>query len=107
VLSLAPRALVTAGGLLEALVAHATSSSFEAFLASLPSLRRALSRLGPREAEAAAARAAALLGLGAEDAAEALEVLTVAPEVALRLAAWERRWLEQEAAWAGPASTEG
>jgi hypothetical protein len=104
VLSLAPRALVTGGALLEALVAHATSSSFEAFLASLPSLRRALSRLGPREAEAAAARAAALLGLGAQDAAEALEVLTVAPDVAARLAAWERRWLEQEASWAGPAS---
>ncbi|UQA59086.1 DUF5682 family protein [Polyangium aurulentum] len=103
VLSLAPRALVSGGALLEALVGYATTSPFDAFLASLPSLRRALARLGPREAETAAARAAALLGLGAQGAGEALEVLTVSPEVAARLMAWERRWLEQEASWAGPA----
>ncbi|MDC3957218.1 DUF5682 family protein [Polyangium jinanense] len=100
-LALSPRALLDEPSLLEALVAHVTSGSFEGFLASLPSLRRALARLGPRELEEISSRAAERLGLGAS---EALLVSPLPPEEVARLSAWELRWLEAEAAWAGPSS---
>ncbi|TKD02194.1 DUF5682 family protein [Polyangium fumosum] len=97
-LALSPRALLDEPSLLEALIAHVSSGSFEGFLASLPSLRRALTRLGPRELEEISSRAAKLLGLGA---AEARIVSPLPPEEVARLSAWELRWLEAEAAWAG------
>jgi len=101
-LALSPRALLDEPSLLEALVAHVSSGSFEAFLASLPPLRRALARLGARELEELSARAAGVLGLGAP---EALLVSPLPPEEVARLSAWERRWLEAEAAWASPSPT--
>nr|WP_240807936.1 DUF5682 family protein [Polyangium spumosum] len=101
-LVLSPRALLDEPSLLEALVVHVSSGSFERFLASLPSLRRALGRLGPRELEEISTRASALLGLGAS---EAPLVSPLPPEEVARLSAWERRWLEAEAAWAGPSPT--
>ncbi|MDI3290351.1 DUF5682 family protein [Polyangium sp. 15x6] len=100
-LALSPRALLDEPSLLEALVAHVTSGSFDGFLASLPSLRRALGRLGPRELEEISSRAAERIGLGAS---EALLVSPLHPEEVARLSAWELRWLEAEAAWAGPSS---
>ena len=98
-LALSPRALLDEPSLLEALVAHVSSGSFEGFLVSLPSLRRALTRLGPRELEELSSRAAKVLGLGA---AETLLVSPLPPEEVAQLSAWELRWLEAEAAWAGP-----
>ncbi|MDC0742376.1 DUF5682 family protein [Polyangium mundeleinium] len=98
-LALSPRALLDEPSLLEALVAHVSSGSFEGFLASLPSLRRALARLGPRELEEISSRAAKVLGLGIS---ETLLVSPLPPEEVARLSAWELRWLEAEAAWAGP-----
>ncbi|MDI1446701.1 DUF5682 family protein [Polyangium sp. 6x1] len=100
-LALSPRALLDEPSLLEALVAHVSSGSFEGFLASLPSLRRALARLGPRELEEISSRAAKVLGLGAS---EARIVSPLPPEEVARLSAWELRWLEAEAAWAGPSA---
>ncbi|MDI1481661.1 DUF5682 family protein [Polyangium sp. y55x31] len=100
-LALSPRALLDEPSLLEALVAHVSSGSFEGFLASLPSLRRALARLGPRELEEISSRAAHLLGLGT---AETLLVSPLPPDEVARLSAWELRWLEAEASWAGPSS---
>ncbi len=102
-LALSPRALFDEPSLLEALVSHVSSGSFEGFLASLPSLRRALARLGPRELEEISARAGKAIGL---DGPEAPVVSPLPPEEVARLSAWERRWLEAEATWAGPASAD-
>jgi len=102
-LALAPRALMDEPALFEALIDHVLSGSFESFLNSLPPLRRALSRLGPREIEELAARGGARIGLVSQDLAD---VTALPPEAVARLAAWERRLSEEEARWAGSETQE-
>jgi hypothetical protein len=96
-LALAPRALTDEPELLGALVTHVTTGSFESFLATLPSLRRALGRLDARDVEELGARAASKIGLSAP---EMPVVLPLPPDVVARLSAWERRLLEEESSWA-------
>lgn len=98
-LAIAPRALTEEPELLGALVDHVTHGSFESFLASLPSLRRALGRLDARDVEALGARAASKIGL---QMPEMPVVLPLPPDVVARLSAWERRFLEEESRWADP-----
>jgi hypothetical protein len=86
------------GSLLAALLEYVRDSEWNDFLASLPSLRRAMTRLSPRETEALAERAARVLGISA---AEATEIFTAPVEIVARLGDWERAYLESESQWAG------
>lgn len=104
VLATARQALLGESALLEALLEHVRGAAWQDFLAALPSLRRAMTRLSPRETEAVAARAAALLGLAKLDAAAALEA---PPELVARLSTWEEDLIAREARWAGGASGHG
>lgn len=98
VLALARQALLGESALLEAFLAHVRESAWEDFLASLPALRRAFTRLTPRETEAVAAAAAERLGLRKS---ELTGLLGAPPEVVARLSAWEQAAVAAEAAWAG------
>jgi hypothetical protein len=98
-LALSPRALSDEPPLLEALVTYVTRGSFDGFLASLPSLRRALARLDARELEDLSARAASRIGLRTPE----LPLVTpLPPNVIAQLSTWELRFLAEEAEWAGP-----
>lgn len=105
VLAVARQALLGEGALLTALLDLVQTSPWQEFLSWLPSLRRAMTRLSPRETEAVAARAAEILGLSRADAAEMLEA---PPEMVARLSAWEDEQVAREQSWAGddPATRE-
>jgi hypothetical protein len=99
VLAVARQALLGDGALLGALLELVQASSWRDFMASLPSLRRALTRLTPRETEAVADRAAAMLGISRLEAADRLEA---PPEVVARLSAWEEALVARERVWSAP-----
>ncbi len=102
VLALARHALLGEGGedgappLLRALVEHVARADWDVFLASLPSLRRALTRLTPRETEAVAENVAALVGATRGQVAGSLGA---APETISRLSEWEKGEVLGEARW--------
>ena len=98
VLAVARHALLGESPLFDVLLALIRDSDWEDFRAGLPSLRRALTRLNPRETEALAERAAALLGLTKEDFTG---LLGAAPEVVSRLSDWEQAAVADERRWAG------
>lgn len=98
VLAVARQALLGDGALLAALLDLVRRSPWQEFLSWLPSLRRAMTRLSPRETEAVAARAAEILGLSRADTAGLLEA---PPEVVARLSAWEEELVARERSWAG------
>ena len=98
-MAMARQALLGEGGLLEALLEHIRDAEWQDFLATLPALRRAFTRLTPRETDTVAQRAATLLGISAQDA---VQLLQAPPEVVARLAEWERQRSAAEATWAGP-----
>jgi hypothetical protein len=98
ILAIARQALLGEEGLLTALIEHIRDGEWDDFVASLPSLRRAFTRLTPRETEAVAERAAKILGVPVGDA---LQMLGAPPEVVARLAEWEKSLVAGERAWAG------
>lgn len=98
VLAVARQALLGEPALLGALLEFVQASAWRDFMASLPSLRRAMTRLSPRETEAVAERAAAILGISS---LEATDLLEAPPEVVARLSAWEQALVERERSWAG------
>lgn len=101
-MAMARQALLGESGVLEALLAHVRDAEWQDFLATLPALRRAFTKLTPRETEAVAQRAAAMLGISAT---EAVQLLQAPPEVVAKLADWERAVSAAEETWAGPLST--
>lgn len=107
VLATARQALLGESALLEALLEHVRGAAWQDFLAALPSLRRAMTRLSPRETEAVAARAAALLGLSNLAGLDAAAALEAPPELVARLSTWEEELVARERRWAGGASGQG
>jgi hypothetical protein len=98
ILAVARQALGGDSALLKALLEHIAGSDWEDFVASLPSLRRAMTRLTPRETEAIAETAAAVLGVSK---AEAGDLLAAPPAVVSQLGAFEQQYAEAERRWAG------
>ncbi|MBI4819343.1 MAG: hypothetical protein HY791_23930 [Deltaproteobacteria bacterium] len=98
VLAVSRQALLGDSALLTALLEHIEKSEWDDFLASLPSLRRALTRLTPAETNAVAERAAKELGVSKEDATA---MLAAPPEVVSRLSTWEESYVDAERAWGG------
>jgi Family of unknown function (DUF5682) len=98
VLAIARHALLGESALLEALLDHVRRAPWPEFLTEIPSLRRALTRLTPRETQAVAERAAAILGISP---LEATGLFAAAPGMVRRLADWEQAVVEAEKAWAG------
>jgi Family of unknown function (DUF5682) len=101
VLAVARQALLGGSALLGPFLDHLRDADWEDFLATLPSLRRALTRLSPRETAALAAEAAAILGLTGTCATE---LLGASPEIVAKLAEWEKSFVAGEARWAAPPS---
>ena len=95
VLALARHALLS-GELLGALVEHVTQVEWNDFMAALPALRRALTRLTPRETEAVAEQVAVIVGLGRKDVTGSLGA---SPELVSRIGEWEMGELASEARW--------
>lgn len=98
VLSVARHALLGESTLLDVLLEFIRESEWDDFRAALPSLRRALTRLNPRETEALAERAARLLGL---TKSEITGLLGASPEEVSRLSEWEQAAVANERRWAG------
>lgn len=99
VLALARQALLGESALLEAFLVHVRESAWEDFLASLPALRRAFTRLTPRETESVATAAAERLGMKKSDLTG---MLGASPEVVARLSSWEQAAVAAEMSWGGP-----
>lgn len=100
VLALARHALLgdglTAPPLLGALVDHVRGMEWSEFVSSLPALRRALTRLTPRETEAVAEQCATLVGVSRGDVAASL---AASPEMVSKLGEWERAEVAAEERW--------
>jgi hypothetical protein len=101
VISASRQALLGDGPLFDALIAYIRDTEWDDFLASLPSLRRALTRLSPRETESVAERAAKLFGI---TKAEATALFGASPEVVARLGTWEQGYVADERKWAADAA---
>jgi hypothetical protein len=101
VLAVARQALLGGSALLGPFLDHLRDADWEEFLATLPSLRRALTRLSPRETAAIAAEAAAILGVTGKGATD---MLGASPEVMAKLVEWEKSFVAGEARWAAPPS---
>lgn len=87
--------------LLTALVNHVTSMEWGNFISSLPALRRALTRLTPRETEAVAEQCAVILGVTRGDVSASLGA---SPEMLTRLSEWEKNEVSNETKWANRGS---
>jgi hypothetical protein len=98
VLAVARQALIGDSELLVALLEHIEKSEWQDFMASLPALRRAMTRLTPRETEAVAETASRILGVSK---AEAADLLGAAPEVVAALQEFDQRYVEFERSWSG------
>jgi hypothetical protein len=98
VLAVARQALIGDSELLAALLEHIEKSEWQDFMATLPALRRAMTRLSPRETEAVAETAYRMLGVSK---AEAADLLGAAPEIVAALQDHERRYEEFERSWGG------
>jgi len=98
VLTVARHALLAEEGLWDVLMDFIRDSAWEDFRAALPSLRRAMTRLNPRETEALAERAASLLGVSKADVRG---FWAATPEELARLSEWEQAFVQEERAWSG------
>jgi hypothetical protein len=101
VLTVARQALLGGSALLGPFLDHLRDADWDEFLATLPSLRRALTRLSPRETAAIAAEAAAILGVTGKGATD---LLGASPEMVAKLVEWEKSFVAGEARWAAPPS---
>jgi len=101
VLAVARHALLAEEGLFDVLLDFVKDSAWDDFRAALPSLRRAMTRLNPRETEALAERAARLLGVSKADVSG---MLAATPEELSRLSEWEQSFVQAERRWTGGTS---